>query len=417
MIGSAQIVQAMGQTARKARRPQHRFFLEYRPWQLQPFMIAPVLPGETMKSLNLQSRVISDPLAVGPGNIAPWWCEHWFFYVKLRDLDIRDSIENLMLKGVALTPSTAGANAAGTYFVKGVNWVELALKRIHEEFFLNEGETYGSNMLDGLPMQSAIKNGDNWADSLQADNPLATPNDLQNPNDPLVDPDIAAQYEQYQRMRNMRMIDMDFEDWLGTYGVKLPGATERNRPELLRSISDWSYPSNTIDPATGAATGAASFSCQETASKDRFFSEPGFIIGITSVRPKVYMGNQRQPLAYTLDTPYAWMSALMREEPHTSIREFVGGAAPAAEGPLRNQTLSYWVDLRDLYLYGDQFITGMNTLGGYAPALPAATGEKRWATSAMADALFAVPAKNKFRQDGVVSLNVLGHPTTTTDHT
>lgn len=412
MIASAQVIQNVGKTARKARRPTHRHYVEYRPYQLQPILIAPVLPGETLKSLNLQARIISDPLAVGAGNIMPWWSEQWFFYVKLRDLDIRDQVENMMLKGVAPTPSVAGASAAGTQFVTGINWVELALKRIHEEFFLNEGEVASAtNHLDGLPLQAAVKHGDNWADSLQVDGAIPASNDWQNPHDPLADPDNAAMYEQYQRMRAMRLIDMDFEDWLGTFGVRLPGQTERNRPELLRGLSEWSYPANTVDPTTGNATGVASFSVQETASKDRFFNEPGFVIGITSIRPKIYMGNQRQPVAYAMDNPLAWMSALMREEPHTSLREFT-----TTNGPLKNQTAGYWVDLRDLFLYGDQFVTGAAP-GPYAPALPTAAGEKRWATSAMIDAFFAAPAKNKVRQDGVVSLNILGHPTTSTDHT
>jgi len=33
------------------RRPQHSFSLKSRPWRLDPFMIAPVLPGETLKNL------------------------------------------------------------------------------------------------------------------------------------------------------------------------------------------------------------------------------------------------------------------------------------------------------------------------------------------------------------------------------
>jgi len=50
-------------TKRKARRPQMKFNLVTKPYQLQPFMIMPVLPGETLQNMMLQSQVWSDPLA------------------------------------------------------------------------------------------------------------------------------------------------------------------------------------------------------------------------------------------------------------------------------------------------------------------------------------------------------------------
>ena len=60
-------------TTRKMRNPTHDSYVSFRPYQLQPFMIAPVLPGETLKNLNITGRVITDPLATGPLNILPWW--------------------------------------------------------------------------------------------------------------------------------------------------------------------------------------------------------------------------------------------------------------------------------------------------------------------------------------------------------
>ena len=68
-------VQAMNQPRlqRKPRTPTHNFFVTHMPWQLQPFFIAPVLPGETLKNLTITGRMITDPLATGPFNILPWW--------------------------------------------------------------------------------------------------------------------------------------------------------------------------------------------------------------------------------------------------------------------------------------------------------------------------------------------------------
>ena len=72
----------LAQQRRVTRRPQHTFQLRHRPWEIQPFMLAPVLPGETMQNLLLQARVVTDPIK---NPLIGWWCEHYVFYVKHRD--------------------------------------------------------------------------------------------------------------------------------------------------------------------------------------------------------------------------------------------------------------------------------------------------------------------------------------------
>lgn len=407
---SAQI-QGTTRVQRKMRSPKHPHYVSHRPWQLQPFLIAPVLPGETMKNASFQSRVISDPLASGAGNILPWWVEHFFFYVKLRDLDIRDDIEAMMLKGDPLTAHNSAADAATYHNGAAPNWVKLCLQRIVEEYFRDEGEPWNSAMIDTLPVQSAVKRGSSWAQSLVSNDELSTwtEDEQQDPTYPVADPAYQAQYEAMRAMGSIN-VEMTFEDWLATFGIRGPAAVEEHKPELIRHLSQWAYPANTIDPATGAPSGAASFSVASTLDKDRFFSEPGFIVGVTSVRPKVFLGNQKATASTLLDNWQSWMPALMRDQPHTSVRQIIGSQL------LANQDADgYWVDVRDLFLYGDQFVAG--TLGGYAPALPSALSEVRYANAAMADALFANAAANKFRQDGVTSLRILGHPSTATDQT
>ena len=73
-------------TNRVARRPQHRFNLKTKPYQIQPFALAPVLPGETLTTAMPQSQAWSDPLAAGVLRNIGWWCEYYLFYVKHRDL-------------------------------------------------------------------------------------------------------------------------------------------------------------------------------------------------------------------------------------------------------------------------------------------------------------------------------------------
>ena len=73
------MLRPVGQVSRKSRRPSHPFQLRHMPWQIQPFLIAPVLPGETLKNILLQSRAVTKPIKNG---IVGWWMEYHFFYVK-----------------------------------------------------------------------------------------------------------------------------------------------------------------------------------------------------------------------------------------------------------------------------------------------------------------------------------------------
>lgn len=410
-----QVVRETNRVARKGRYPVHTHLIEHRPLQIQPFLLAPVMAGETMKNLSFQARVISDPLASGAGNILPWWCEHYFFYVKARQL-VKTQFENMTLDGTAL--GVVDAANAKTYHVGGnIDWLKRAMQFCVEEGgFRNEGEAWdvAGATLDGLPMAAAVRHGTGWHDSLMADTTVVPAvNDLQNPHAEGVV--LPAHLEAYERMRAMRLIDMTFEDYLETMGVSVRQQETFEKPELLRVVSNWSYPANTVEPTTGLPTAAASFSVSERADKDRFFNEPGFIIGLTVVRPKIFMANQKSAASIALDDPYSWMPRTLVDQPHITVQEFVGGST-APTGPLRGQTNGYWFDTRDLFKYGDQFISFANA-AGYAPALPAASGEKRWMTGAMIDALFAAPAKNQFRQDGVTRLSILSHPTTVTDNT
>ena len=404
---------------RKPRTPTHNFYVAHMPWQLQPFFIAPVLPGETLKNLTLTGRMITDPLATGPFNILPWWHEHYLFYVKLRDLDARSDIEAMLLNNTSLPGGLATAAKATTYHAGGsIDFVEACLKRVTEEYFRNEGETWntGGGYLSNLPLIATRSPGQDWMDSLIVDGALPTINEFQNPEGER--DALTAQQEAYTRMRAMRMIDMSFNEWLQMQGVSVPEGEERNKPELIRYTRNWSYPTNTVEPTTGVPSAAAAFSVQERADKDRFFAEPGFLFGVTTARPKIYMGHQRGSAVSMLQDAYSWLSLLWQDRPESAVKEFVGPTAP--NGPLSNQLSNYWVDVEDLFRYGDQFIAAGGTFAlpsGAAPALPSSATEKRWVTQAMIDAVFATAGVNKCRYDGRVDLSILARPTVVHDDT
>ena len=75
---SLTVLQSTAQMQRKTRRPTHPFQVRHLPFQIQPFMLAPVLPGETLEFGNLQSRCVVDPIK---SPFVGWWLEHYVFYV------------------------------------------------------------------------------------------------------------------------------------------------------------------------------------------------------------------------------------------------------------------------------------------------------------------------------------------------
>ena len=93
------VAKAGRQMQRSMRRPQHPFRLNTRPFAIMPCMIAPVLPGETMKNLKIQARVVTDPLLAAT---IGWWQEYYFFYVKLTQL--QESVAELV-PGMLMDPA------------------------------------------------------------------------------------------------------------------------------------------------------------------------------------------------------------------------------------------------------------------------------------------------------------------------
>ena len=77
------VARVLPQQGRVLRRPQHPFQIRTRPWLLQPFFIAPVLPGETMENCLIQFRSVTDPIK---SPLVGWWAEYYLFYVRHRDL-------------------------------------------------------------------------------------------------------------------------------------------------------------------------------------------------------------------------------------------------------------------------------------------------------------------------------------------
>lgn len=409
---TVKLVQEMTQMARKLRQPKHTFQLRHRPWQIQPFLIAPVLPGETLKNIVMQSRVVVDPIK---NPLVGWWIEYYFFYVKHRDLPGRADYTDMM---VNMDKSMAAYNSAtvAEYYENasgGLGWVGPCLQRITEEFFREKGEAWNNANIGNLPT-AKVDQGENWMDSLTPDASVATRDLDTETGDVLTAETFDRQYKVWEFMRQNSMTNMSYEDYLRTYGVKIADRDEPYKPELLRVIREWQYPVNTVEPTTGVPSAAVSWAVRERIDKDRFFKEPGFIFAVSVARPKVYYTKQKGHASQMLVDAFSWLPALMADDPATSLREVANNAGPLAG----NITANYWVDVRDLFLYGDQFANfdlDAAAADGSVVDLPTTGALRKYASATDADALFkAASPANQIRQDGVCQLHILGMQTDNT---
>lgn len=410
---------------RTIRRPVHNFNLRTKPYVLQPAAILPVLPGETMRNSLLRSRVVSDPIA---NPLIGWWKQYGWFYVKLSDLPDAEFTE------MHIDPSTVVPTddymSPGYYYNLGgadpetssvaVDWARRCLAKIVEDHFRNEGEGVYDHMIDGLPIASVRR--ESWWNSAMLSDAYDRP-DM--PVDADEDGTIMASevdqvMRQYQLLVQHNLVDMSYEDYLATFGVRVPKA-ELKQSEILRYVEQWTYPTNTVNPSNGVPSSAVVWSVDERADKDRFFREPGFIVLVTCTRPKVYFRNQYQPGVAMMTDGMSWLPAVASGDNLASLRYFNNYSLNDSldqEGPLRTEGAGYWVDLKDLLIYGDQFVN-------YDPSavsdanfvdLPASDLQRYYVDADDITALFS-GGGSYIREDGVLTTMIAGRQVDTTPRT
>lgn len=397
---------------RVMRKPMHPWNVRSQPYQMQPIVLAPVIPGETLKNAVMQCRVVTDPVK---NRLIGWWKEYYFYYVPFRAMAIRDQLEQMVIdpefdaQTAGITSNTADPRH---YFYgrHGIDWVEQCLNAVVKHDF-RKPDYEATHEIDGLPVVSINKNS--WADSLLTDSLVAAYDvDVDGDADGTItasEVDTAMQH--YELLKMNGLVEMSYEDYLKTFGVRGKAVEEKEEewtPELLRYIRDWAYPSNTIDPSDGSAASAVSWSIAERIDKDRFFREPGFIFGFTVTRPKIYLGNQAGAAASMLSTIRSWLPKVLENDPTTSMMKFANG-----EGPLTASfnpgtgVEDYWVDVRDLFLHGDQFQRGT---AAYTVGLPAASGNLIYPTDAVYDTLFVeqTGTAQHIEEDGLINFVIAG---------
>lgn len=407
------------------RRPVHPFNLKSRPFEITPFCIAPVLPGETLDDLFWQSRVVSDPIL---NALIGWHKEYYYFFVPLRALAHSDvtaatgftmnDVVDLFTVGTALPSGYEwGANSEPYYSFKGaIKYVNACLFTIVFKYFRDEDDL-NSNVIETYPGTYADRQ--NIFNSIKAESATGDDTDL-----PGVDeieeldilPGYTNAYAQWEIMRDAGWTDVSFGDYLKSAGVSVPESEEVDasglksiKPELIRFSRSWTYPTNAVDPTDGSVASAVSWSIKERADKRRFFKEPGFIFGCTVTRPKIYLGNQKGAAVGLLQTVNHWLPPVLQGYPYTSVVEELDSAT---DGILQNQVEDYWLDIKDLFLYGDQFVNHtMSVAANHGLALPSDTtvDNRMLFTTDLVKSFFvdAAGTANYIREDGVTALSIL----------
>lgn len=431
-IPSVSIMQNMPRVGRMLRQPKHEFHLtDVRPWQIQPCMIAPVLPGETLKNAKLSARIVTDPLA---NRLIGWWAEFYMFYVPLTALlgdGVADDFREMFINPNKDMSAYDDATSAKFYHYNGtaspaINYVDRCNDVIVETFFRNEGENVGDFTLSGVPVAQLARM--DWTDSWELQSAVShgamdvdytsTVAGVGDGTAAVLASEIAVGQMEYEFLRMNNIVDMTYEDYLATHGVaKAVVSDTGDKPELLRMWKEWTYPTNTIDPSDGSATTACSWSIQGRADKDRFFKWPGFIITVQVIRPKVYNSRQRTSISSLMVSARDWLPATLAGDHWSTVRE-----VDAGDPPFTAVGSDYLFDLKDYLLYGEQFLNAdpnnTDALGNITPSANS-TGRMQYPSSmsAAADSLFTgttAAGTADIETDGAVFLSILGRQQDTT---
>lgn len=428
------VATASSSNRRKTRSPKHPFHLRYQPYDIQPFALAPVLAGEKLTNLRIQSRLIS--MSPIKSSIIGWWSEKWVFYVPLRALraldtddDIQQTIENMLLNlsaDVSSLKTTSAVPRMMTSAISQIPWMQLCYQRVVDEFFRDAGEGLGPAGPSGAPIRKARLKGNNFTDSLTLKSAMpSTSIDITSPSSDLPLSQLEELFRQWEILRQSQLVEMDFSEYLRQHGIR-PRAEDEDRPQLVGYWNDWTYPTNTVNPAdvldssdvvivpAGQPSAALSMSFNGASKEAKTFREPGFLCAVTTLRPKVYI-NQQASLSNFFDNLINWMPAMLRGSPEATLETFTGGAGPLSGGLDTSTTDDYVVDLRDLLIYGEQFtnvatgsLTDANVITNIVDTLT--NNSHKYAPDADIDNLFVSgDATDQIAEDGVFEPSILSH--------
>lgn len=412
------------QQKRTTRRPQHRFNLRFKPYEINPFVLAPVLPGETLTNIMLQAQCWSDPLVSSMKNIG-WWLQYNFFYVRHRDLPegVRLLLTQMMIDPETDISSllTSAVNRTTYAFDGSIDWAKMCLEHITSEYFRDEGEDWNKAVgPNGLPLVQIYGRG--TSDALEK---LTTQDAYEDRRVDLIDAeghlyanDMSTMYGHWAAMRDAGLTEMDYEDFMRTYGSQVredEASPNLHRAEDLWSLREFTYPTNTVEPTTGVPAVAVGWRTQKSGAKRVFCDEPGFVFGVMYTRPKVYISKQTGSVAGAMQSVQQWLPAILHDQASLGHVFFGAGEGPVPIAFGAGADQGYWLDVRDLLVYGDQFINYDPAAEAIAVDLPesATDAQRRYVAAAETYQMFVgadgtAKSQKRFEVDGIASISILG---------
>lgn len=406
---TAPLAVAAPKMQRKLRKPNHAAYVHFRPMVLQPFLCAPVVPGETLKNVLFQARVMTTPIT---HQLTGWWLETYWFYVKHRHMAGADQYTAMMLDLEAAPTGASGAMSGFGIKAGQVPFVRDAYVAVVNEFFRDETELVSDTIT--APVAARMRQ-EGWWDSLMNKSEIVDGSDLGDDTigGAALDTvgELSRALETYQLLQAQGLTQLDYDTWLRSFGVHI-ATPQDDRPELIRYTKEWQYPSNavSVDADAQRVSSVVSWSLTERIDKDRFFREPGCILGLVLARPKLLIedSNAGQAIGY-LDNAITWSTPLARGSMFLPLKAGITGDTA-------------W-DSRDLFLHGDHFVYRAVT-GVTPPTIPLVEAQASpkvlkapdYLTTAQANALFVDGADGYLKMDAIAALSIasasFGHDVT-----
>lgn len=395
---------------RKSRRPVFPIAGTLRPFGLQPLSVTMMLPGETMQSLVVKGRCISQPVK---SPLAGAWLETFAYFVKLTDLD--RALGQMFISDAVPTTGWVALADQPKYFTKAgqIEWIKRATYRIHDEWFTHENET--PRLIDTDVRLCKLNHKSWYSSAVKEAADVAVPTN-----------DGSEQYAHMQNwfmLQQMSLTELTYEKYLETYGGKAIEAV-LGKPELWGYNQSWTLPVNTVDPTTGVPSAAWVWGLDMKIEKPKRAQEPGFLVVCAVIRPKLFQRNAAASLLGNFWGFSDFFPSYNLEDPSASVKRILSTDAVFAAGAQDAGTKNLLYDHKDLLLHGEQFVNN------WSPRfrIPETTGlavktasepediRGEYPLLADIDGLFtgAVANQRECFYDGIVSLNVSGHLVETT---
>jgi len=233
--------------------------------------------------------------------------------------------------------------------------------------------------------------------------------------------DTYQHLQAWQMLQQMQMTELTYEKYLETFGVQSVNPSQGN-PEILRFSRSWTQPVNTIEPTTGAPSSAWVWNDEIKMDKPKRFEEPGFVLTLAAVRPKLFAGGVDATLCGNLWGFSDWYPSYNLNDPTAGVREILGNDPVFTTPDATPETLIY--DHRDLLSHGEQFVNStdapydlpINDFFGQSTGAITEQIRQEYAGSTAINNLFANPTFGNAvcYYDGIIQSQIAGHVTDTT---